>query len=112
MLSEGVVIRQIYLILVAHSLCLCHQISLCTGSQYAVTGKEYVRGLLCTTHLLCNSMYMRRIWVGAVRLLLNCQVYTRQQASEANVNIPSRESREHFRNMRYLVNLNMYGLEV
>eukprot|EP00969_Alexandrium_andersonii_P039448 1728617-Alexandrium_andersonii.AAC.1 len=63
-----------------HCVCLAHQLSLCSRSQFAYiggsleSGKKFINGLTGLCHVMSRSSYMTRIFLGVWNLVSKVKV--------------------------------------
>lgn len=80
-----------FLILVASSLCLAHQLSLCCCTTYAFiggnwkSGEVFVAGLLGFAHIFKNAHYLVRIWRSAIQIIRGLTIMTTESAATLGI---------------------------
>jgi len=92
-----------FIVIINHALCLAHQLSLCSRSQYCFcggdgtvsSGKRFIQGLAGLSHVFNNSSYFFRIWSAANHAMANVKVLLPVDAAAQGIAEVSPEIKQH-----------------
>ena len=86
----------------AHTLCMAHQLSLSSRSQFAALGgatqgdsKQFMGRLLGMCHIFAAASYFLRIWSSTMRILDGVRMVTPEHARARSIQLASEGTRSH-----------------